>query len=149
MDSCYGGWIVSGIYCFIISCMKPLYIFFLFAVFIFLSILSLLYFNMNLPEWVTSYVNDFLCMPIVLTICLKAVHIIKKDKSTRLDLFTIASLTTFYSVYFEWYLPQVEPRYTADWLDVVMYFTGALVFYYLQHQKENETEKAPEPGASL
>ena len=129
--------------------MKTLNIFFLFAVFIFLSILSLLYFKVNLPEWVTSYGNDFLCMPIVFSICLKAVHLIKKDQSIRLDLVTIITLTTFYAVYFEWYLPKVEPRYTADWLDVVMYFTGALLFYYLQSQEKIITKKAPEQGTSL
>ncbi len=127
--------------------MKPLYIFFLFAVLIFLGILSLSYLEMNLPVWVISYVNDFLCMPIVLTICLKTVHFIKKDKNIYLDLFTIFSLTTFYAVYFEWYLPRVEPRYTADWIDVVMYFTGALLFYYLQFKKKIDIKKAPNRDA--
>ena len=129
--------------------MKFLSILFIISVVTFLSVLSLLYYGVSLPGWVTSYLNDFLCMPIVLTICLKAVHLIKKDKSIRLDLFTIVSLTTFYAVYFEWYLPKVESRYTADYMDVVMYFTGALLFYYLQFQERFITEKAPNRGASL
>lgn len=129
--------------------MKPLYNFFVVAISIFLSNLILVYFKVNLPEWVTSYLNDFLCMPVVLTICLTAVHLIKKDKSIRLDLFTIISLTSFYAVFFEWYLPKVEPRYTADWLDVVMYFSGALLFYYLQFQERISMKKAPKRGASI
>ena len=128
--------------------MKFLSIFFIVSVLTFLSILSLPYYGVGLQGWVKSYVNDFLCMPIVLSICLKTVHLIKKDNSIRLDLFTILSLTTFYAVYFEWYLPQVETRYTADWIDVMMYVTGALLFYFLQFQQVFIREKAPDQGAS-
>jgi len=74
-------------------------------------------------------------MPIVLTICLQAVHFIKKDAKIRLSLFTTLSLTTLYAVYFEIYLPRVEPRYTADILDVIMYLSGGLIFYFLQFRK--------------
>jgi hypothetical protein len=53
----------------------------------------------------------------------------------RLSLFSIFSLTTFYAIYFEIYLPKVEPRYTGDVLDVVMYVAGSLLFYFLQFRK--------------
>lgn len=88
-----------------------------------------------MPRWVRFYVNDLLCMPVVLSICLKMVHFIKQDNSIRLPLLLILLLTSLYSVYFEYYLPLVEPRYTADWLDVVMYFSGALLFYWLQFRR--------------
>ena len=74
-------------------------------------------------------------MPVVLTVCLKVVHLIKKDTSIRLPLALVLTLTSFYSIYFEYYMPLVETRYTADWLDVVMYFAGAMVFYILQFKK--------------
>ncbi|HSI69317.1 MAG TPA: hypothetical protein VK941_03725 [Gillisia sp.] len=108
--------------------------FFLFVA-IFLILQILLHLNVNLPNWVVFYVNDFLCMPIVLTICLKAVHLIWKDPTIRLPLFTILSLTTFYAIYFEVYLPKVEPRYTGDVWDVVMYVLGSLLFYFLQFRE--------------
>lgn len=88
-----------------------------------------------MPRWVRFYVNDFLCMPVVLTISLKAVHFLKKDNSIRLPLLLILTLTSIYAVYFEYYMPLVEPRYTADWLDVVMYFSGAMLFYWLQFRR--------------
>ncbi len=112
--------------------MKPVYIFFFNAVFIFLSIYILNSAEIDMPTWITSYVNDFLCMPVVLTICLKILHYIKKDTTILLPLLPILILTSFYSFYFEWYMPQVETRYTADWVDVIMYFGGALLFYSLQ-----------------
>lgn len=127
--------------------MRPISVFFFFAVLIFLGNLSMLHFEVNLPVWVTSYLNDLLCMPIVLWICLKAVHIIKRDNRIHLDLFTIFSITIFYAVYFEWYLPRVEPRYTADWMDIIMYLSGALIFYFMQFRNAFEIKKAPGRGA--
>ncbi|MFO7720438.1 MAG: hypothetical protein R6W85_08365 [Gillisia sp.] len=112
--------------------MKPVYLFFFNAVFIFLTITILSWANVDMPTWITSYVNDFLCMPVVLTICLKTLHYIKKDTTILLPLLPILTLTSFYSIYFEWFMPLVETRYTADWVDVIMYFCGALSFYFLQ-----------------
>lgn len=115
--------------------MKILHTSFFIFVAVFLIIQLLLHLDIYLPDWVVFYLNDFLCMPIVLTICLKVVHLIMKDRSIRLSLFSIFSLITLYTIYFEVYLPTVEPRYTADVLDVVMYITGSLLFYFLQHRK--------------
>lgn len=115
--------------------MKTLYSVFFLFVFIFLLLQLFLYLDSPLPNWVVNYVNDFLCMPIVLTICLKAVHLVKKDHTIKLGIFPILSLTIFYSVYFEVYLPKVEPRYTADVWDVIMYFLGSILFYILQFRR--------------
>lgn len=112
--------------------MKAVYILFYNALLIFLGIIVFTTIKVDLPTWITSYVNDFLCMPVVLTICLKIVHFIKNDTTIPLPLLSILALTSFYAIYFEWYMPQVEPRYTADWVDVIMYFGGAFLFYWLQ-----------------
>jgi hypothetical protein len=112
--------------------MKTVYRFFFAAVLISLCIQITTYYQIQLPAFVRFYLNDFLCMPIVFTICLKAVHLIKKDNSIRLPLAIIVTLTSLYAIYFELYLPGVTTRYTADLLDVVMYFAGAILFYFLQ-----------------
>lgn len=115
--------------------MRILYgVFFLFIA-VFLAIQAALYLEVPLPSWVVGYVNDFLCMPIVLTICLKAAQLVTRNKILMLPLLPILTLTTFYAVYFELYLPKVNPRYTADFLDVVMYFSGSFLFYFLQFKK--------------
>lgn len=88
--------------------------------------------NIQLPQWILFYATDLLCMPIVLTICLLVVQQVKGERSLRLPLPPVLSLALFYSIFFEIYLPPSHPRYTADPLDVLMYFMGALIFFFLQ-----------------
>ena len=71
-------------------------------------------------------------MPVVLTICLTLLQLIKKNYQLTIPIFVIASVTLYYIVYFEWYLPKVSPRYTADIIDVFLYTLGAIMFYYMQ-----------------
>lgn len=102
---------------------------------IFFIVYFLQFIHFPLPALINNYLNDFLCMPIILTLCLGFVRIIKKNKDIRLSGFVIISLTIYYSVYFEYYLPKVNSRYTADPIDVLLYFAGALVFYLLQKKE--------------
>lgn len=41
----------------------------------------------------------------------------------------IFSMTAFYAFLFEFLLPNSNPIYTADWVDVIMYFLGALFYW--------------------
>lgn len=115
--------------------MRKVYILFFISLAIFAILQLLLFLDVNLPDWVIFYVNDFLVMPIALTICLFIIHRVSKDRGIRLSLFTIFSLATLYSVYFEGFLPRYHWRYTADILDVVMYFLGGIVFYFTQNNR--------------
>lgn len=117
--------------------MKLLYFVFSLFLIVFLIIEFRSFLQISIPDWLLFYGKDFLCMPIVLTICLTAVRFLKKDQSINLTLFTVLSLCTFYSIYFEAYLPKVHSRYTADLLDVIMYFSGGFLFYFLQRKKAN------------
>ena len=58
---------------------------------------------------------------------------IKKDRTIRLNIFTIISLVALFSLYFEFYLPKQSTRYTGDLWDVVCYFLGGMLFYFLQN----------------
>ncbi|MCA4806882.1 hypothetical protein [Myroides odoratimimus] len=89
--------------------------------------------HIALPAWVNNYVNDFLTLPLVLSICQYILRKLKKQADLLLPLSLILFVALYYSVYFEWYLPQHNPRYTGDWLDCVMYFSGAGVFYLLNN----------------
>ncbi|MDT0648250.1 hypothetical protein RM545_16270 [Zunongwangia sp. F260] len=125
--------------------MRILHVSFLIFVLAFLIFEVLKLTQVSLPEWTTSYLNDFLCMPIVLTVCLKAVHHFKKDSSITLSLSLILILTSFYAVYFELVLPQISDRYTADFIDVIVYFSGTFLFYFLQYvsfRKSGRNRKA-------
>ncbi|WP_310992038.1 hypothetical protein [Aequorivita marina] len=99
---------------------------------VFLGVQGLKYFSLAKPNWVFHHLNDFLAIPIVATLCLHGVWLLKKDRTIRLDVFTILSLVVFFSIAFEYYLPQQSYRYTGDVWDVVSYFLGGAVFYVLQ-----------------
>lgn len=113
--------------------------FFLLNVFLALVVYSLIFSRTPIPDWVRFYAADFLCMPIVLCICLWSVRKWKSDPNLRLSLFNVLSVAGFYSVYFEVYLPPRNQRYTADIWDVVMYLAGAFLFYLVQELTKKDS----------
>lgn len=109
-----------------------LHVYVFISVVIFFLVQSLILLQIDLPRWVSSYVKDFLVIPIVATISLHGVWWVKKDKTLRLNGFSILSIVILYSIYFEYYLPKTSIRYTADIWDVVCYAIGGIIFYLLQ-----------------
>ncbi|WP_243854665.1 hypothetical protein [Flavobacterium sp. 270] len=83
-----------------------------------------------LPSFINNYVNDFLCLPIILGGISFAIRRLKKDPFFRLPLVFIICFAAYYSFYFEYYLPQINPRYTSDWIDVALYFLGGFVYFF-------------------
>ncbi|MEB3346368.1 hypothetical protein U6A24_12900 [Aquimarina gracilis] len=82
-----------------------------------------------------NYTNDFLCMPIVFYVCQYVVRFIKSDDHVQLPISLLFVVTLLYSWYFEWYLPLCHNRYTADPIDVVLYFAGMLFFYGIEYRR--------------
>ena len=82
-------------------------------------------------NWVNSYLTDFLCMSIILTLCLVGVRFIKRIPHFVLTPAMIFGMTLFYAILFEYILPIANPSYTSDHLDVVMYFAGAGLYWFL------------------
>lgn len=97
-------------------------------------------FEVALPPVINNYLNDLLCMPIVLGAVTFVIRNLKKDKTYQLSLFFVLFMAGYYSFYFEYYLPKVNVRYTADWIDVVLYFMGSIGFYYFQ-KRSNTTKR--------
>lgn len=93
----------------------------------------------SLPWYLNYYLNDFLCMPIVLFLCQYGVRKIKGDSHIKLPFSLLVIVTVGFAVYFEYWLPNQNPRYTADAVDVLLYFMGLLFFYSL----ENKVSKKP------
>ena len=86
----------------------------------------------ELPVIVNNYVNDFLIIPIVLIVSLYVLRWSRNDANYQISIGAILYLCSFYAVIFEYVLPKFHPRYTADIIDVVLYFMGGIIFYYLQ-----------------
>ena len=94
--------------------------------------------NIKLPKIINNYGNDFLIIPIVLFFCLIVIQWLRKDPLFVLKIPIILYVCFMYSVLFEYIFPMYLNRYTADILDVFLYFLGGFVFYFLQnkHQKK-------------
>lgn len=91
----------------------------------------------DLPNFIAYYTTDFLCLPILLppTVCI--VNLLKPKKVFKPSLLLISQLAIGYSVLFETILPRYSSNYTADPIDVLMYFLGG-GFYWLVMMKNHK-----------
>lgn len=78
----------------------------------------------------TSYLDDLICFPIVLFI-VQLVHRNFYNKNFILPISHIILGVVFFSVIFEILLPRFSFRYISDYLDVVFYLVGAIIFYFI------------------
>jgi len=88
--------------------------------------------NITLPSIVNNYLNDLLCMPIVLALIQSIIKLSEKHKHYKIPLYLIFIITIYYSIYFEWFMPKYSQRYTADVIDVFLYFIGGIGFYTIE-----------------
>lgn len=84
-----------------------------------------------LPSIINNYLNDMLSIPLTLFIILGVVRT-WRGKAYLLSIPMNISVVAYYAIYFEYYLPQHNPRYTADLLDVSCYCLGGILFYFIQ-----------------
>lgn len=107
---------------------------FYFSVFVGIALLVYIaqQFSFPLPPLINNYLNDLLCLPIVLKICKYVVQFINSDKQVNIPIKISLTLTIVYSIYFEVVLPTVNSRYTGDLIDVVLYFLGFLFFLWIE-----------------
>src|SRR5690625_7130004 len=81
--------------------LRTLHIYVACSLLVFAIVQSLKIYSIAAPQWVFSFVNDFLVIPIIATICLHGVWLLKNNKAIRLNGFTIASLVLLYSIYLD------------------------------------------------
>lgn len=96
-------------------------------------------FNYSIPIS-DAYLDDLVCMPIILGLGTQIIQWIHPVKNLYfLDKNAIIITVVFYSILFEAILPFVNPSiYTADWIDIVMYSVGAILFYNIVSKKVKE-----------
>lgn len=90
------------------------------------------------PSFINNFTNDLICLPLVLTICLFVVRLIKKDSNIVLNTYEIVSVFLLYSILFEVVFPVLYLRYTSDIWDVFMYFIGSIIFYIFWNKPLNK-----------
>ena len=80
------------------------------------------------PGWVSSYGDDFLCLPLVLSVVLTAHRLSIRSSRFTLPGFHGLLAVVLFGLLFEGILPLAGARAVADPLDVLMYLAGFLVF---------------------
>lgn len=85
-------------------------------------------------EFIRYNLNDFLCIPIVLTLTLCMLRYLKQDYNIQLSIGLVFGEAIFYSIFFELVLPFVSLKYTADPIDILMYFLGACFYWMIMRE---------------
>jgi hypothetical protein len=84
--------------------------------------------DLHRPEWVRFYLDDLLCIPLVLTVTLFILRIFYGPQ-VRLSWYHVVFTVLYFSLAFEVFFPKFMSRYTGDWVDAVLYAVGGLIFY--------------------
>lgn len=113
---------------------KKLTIYCVFSLVLGLIIYLFQYLDVELPKIINNYVNDFLIIPIVLFTCLLFLRWSRNNSNFILSLPIILYVCCMYSILFEFVFPKYLSRYTADFIDVLLYFTSGILFYMLQNK---------------
>lgn len=76
-----------------------------------------------------AYLEDLLVMPLMLKSAQLAIQVLwKTQRNYVIHIIDVMLITIGVSVYFEAILPRFDARFTADFIDVMAYATGSLVF---------------------
>jgi hypothetical protein len=86
--------------------------------------------------WVHAYMDDLLCMPVVLGLTL---HIFRKihpgKEKYRFEWHHVLVAVVYYSLIFEWLLPNRSSVYTRDIWDIFFYALGGVLFYFTMNKE--------------
>lgn len=84
-------------------------------------------------EWsiplLRNYLGDVLAFPIILHLITVSIRLILNTPSFRADWTMLVSLWILIVIVFEGVLPPINPRYTADYWDMLAYGLGLLLAY--------------------
>lgn len=80
--------------------------------------------------WLSSYLDDLVVMPIVLTIALECMRLIYQHKSFELEFGMVFTAFVFMSLLFEFIVPRYSELYTQDYWDIGCYAIGSSIYYF-------------------
>ncbi|WP_224996045.1 hypothetical protein [Cesiribacter sp. SM1] len=81
--------------------------------------------------YLDSYLDTLLAMPIVLTLLIAERRVLfRRGDNYRLTVLDVVVATFFIVVVSEVVFPAFSDRFTPDWLDVVCYVLGSILFYF-------------------
>ena len=100
---------------------------FLFSCVAYAALKATRYSNFRVPL-VHDYVADVLCMPVVLTLSMVAMRLLRQNPGYQLNRAQIITTVLMFAILFEGLFPLMSPRFTADPIDILCYAAGALLF---------------------
>jgi hypothetical protein len=78
-----------------------------------------------------AYLDDFLAPSIVLGLALTFFQqIFPADAEFVLPWYFVLFFVFWYALLFEWYFPAVDKRHYSDIVDVAVYFSGSVLFFF-------------------
>lgn len=80
------------------------------------------------PAWVTAYLADLVCLPIILTLTLVVQRRLTRNLAFTFPDSWLVGAWLYVAVVFELLMPHWSARYVPDPLDVVAYAVGTLAF---------------------
>jgi hypothetical protein len=91
--------------------------------------------HVNVPL-LDNYLDSLVLMPVLLTLLLAERQILFITRASyHLPVTDVIIATIYISFIAEWLFPRLSERFTADWLDVVCYFAGSLIFVVVNREK--------------
>lgn len=89
---------------------------------------------------VHAYMDDLICIPVILFPFLFLYKMLVKN--AILPLSYIISACVIICVVFELVLPSMHAHHTSDYVDMVLYAMGALLFYFMQKPFGTSTQQS-------
>ena len=84
--------------------------------------------------FLNNYLDNFLAMPIILTLLLAEKKYIFKQKNESLSLLFTIIATLYVALVTEWLFPFISDRFTTDWADLVFYSLGSILYYFTMNR---------------
>jgi len=88
--------------------------------------------HIPVPIFLSHYFADLLCMPLLLSVAVIGMRWVKSLPNLTLNLLMVVCAVLAVGFVFEYWLPQISNRYTADGLDLWMYGVGGGLFWVFQ-----------------
>lgn len=96
------------------------------------SIHQILIFTDNSFVILDSYLDDLVVMPIVLTGATVILRVATRNANFNVDVGMIVLAFFMFTVIFEFILPRFSTEYTSDYLDILCYGIGAVLYYFFR-----------------
>lgn len=117
---------------------RKYYIVLLLALVLYAALLILKFSTGTQLQFIQNYLADVLCLPIILALSLILIRKIKRLPYFYISQPMLVFTWLYTSAIFEWWLPQLNSKYTSDWFDVAAYALGGIIFFSIQNKLKRD-----------